>query len=745
MTDSAKRPSLRIERREDNTAIIWFDTPDAAVNTLRSGFEEEFKGVLAELTQARDLEAVVLTSAKKDFIAGADINLLTQLSDTAAAAGLSRTAQEVMAQLESFPVPIVAAIHGSCLGGGLEVALACHARIASNSPRTQLGLPEVKLGVIPGAGGTQRLPRLIGLEAGLNMILSGKTVPAAKARALGLVDEVVPQPVLLQAALIRARELARGPREESALGAFGNIKKTLNQVSNLRKLRALLLERNALGQKLLFSQAEKQVLARTHGNMPAPLQALEVIKTGFVEGAEAGFKREAEMFGELAVSSEARNLMTLFLAQTALKKDPGTEADITPHAVHKVGVLGAGLMGSGIAYVTAAEARLPVRLKDRDNAALRGGLRLLWNTLTEQVKKKRMTPRERETALALVRSTTDYTGFSRVDVVIEAVVEDLEVKHQVLREVETQGGAEMIFASNTSSLPIHRIAEASNHPETVIGMHYFSPVPKVPLLEVVITEQTAPWVIATCVALGKRQNKTVIVVRDGAGFYTTRILAPYINEANHLLAEGVAVEDIDKALVKFGFPVGPLKLMDEVGIDVVQKIAHVLQDAFGERMQPPAVLERLAAAKRLGKKNGQGFYRYQKVGGAFKGRGKQVDKSVYPDLALRPEKKLAADEIAMRCLLPMLNEAVHCYSDGILRSSRDGDVGAVFGLGFPPFLGGPFRFIDTQGAGEIANRLSRYQEQLGVRFTPAPLLVELARQNTGFHDEAAPPPGKSAA
>lgn len=746
MTDRERPMSLRIEKREDNIAIIWFDIPDAPVNTLREGFDKDFNHVLGELAADKGLEAVVLASAKEDFIAGADIKLLTQFPDSEAARQLARTAQGVMNQLESFPLPIVAAIHGSCLGGGLEVALACQGRVATRSERTQLGQPEVKLGVIPGAGGTQRLPRLVGLETALDMILTGKTFPASKARAIGLVDEVVPRPVLLEAAVARARELARQaqtPAEASSSPQPVQVLRKGLRFLNLRKLRALLLEENSFGRSIVFGQAKKKVLSHTHGNLPAPLQALEVIKTGIEQGLEAGFKAEAEAFGELAVGTKARNLMALFLARTALKKDPGTEGEVTPRTVRKVGVLGAGLMGSGVAYVTAAEADLPVRLKDVNHQDLRRGLGLVWNAATEQVKKRRMSAKARDRVLALVHPTTDYTGFKRADVVIEAVVEKLEVKHQVLRELETRAGTDMIFASNTSSIPIHKIAEASQHPEAVIGMHYFSPVPKVPLLEVVVTEQTAPEVVATCVALGKRQNKTVIVVRDGAGFYTTRILGPYINEATHLLAEGVPVEDIDKALVNFGFPVGPLKLLDEVGIDVVQKIAQILQDAFGERMKPTPVLERLVDAERLGKKNGRGLYRYRKAGGTFKGRGKQVDKSVYELLGIKPQKKLAADEIAMRCLLPMINEAVHCYHDGILRSARDGDVGAVFGLGFPPFLGGPFRFIDNQGPKEIVNRLTHHQKQLGERFTPAPLLVELAQQGIGFHDEKAPPPGES--
>lgn len=742
MTDSAASPRLlRIERWEDNAAIIWFDIPDASINTLRPGFEQDFNQVLEQLAADKELEAVVLASAKEDFIAGADINSLVQLPSSQAALQLSRTAQGVMSQLESFPLPIVAAIHGACVGGGLEVALACRGRVASKSDRTRLGQPEVRLGVIPGAGGTQRLPRLVGLETALDMILTGKTISARKARALRLIDELVPRPVLLEAALAHARKLARedkeGRKEESSGFFCGPGKRCrCSGTLVLRKVKSLLLEGNRVGRSMLFNQAKQNILSHTHGNLPAPLQALQVIKVGIEQGLETGFKAEADAFSELAASSEARNLMALFLARNALKKDSGTDIEVMARTVHKVGILGAGLMGSGIAYATSAGAGLPVRLKDVNYETLRQGLRSLWGSVTEQVQKKRITVGERDRILALVRPTTEYTGFKRADVVIEAVAEDLGIKQQVLREVEAHGGSEMIFASNTSSIPIHKIAEASQRPETIIGMHYFSPVPKVPLLEVIAAEKTAPWVVATCVALGKRQNKTVIVVRDGTGFYTTRILGPYINEAAHLLAEGVSIEDIDSALVDFGFPIGPIKLLDEIGIDVVQKIATILHGAFGERMKPNSVLEKLVEAHRFGKKNGQGFYRYQKVNGTFKGRDKQVDKSVYQLLDIRPrKKKIEANEIAMRCLLAMVNEAMYCYSDGILRSARDGDVGAVFGLGFPPFLGGPFRFIDNRGASEIAERFAHYQDGLGDRFTPAPILFEIAKRRSSFYGE----------
>jgi 3-hydroxyacyl-CoA dehydrogenase/enoyl-CoA hydratase/3-hydroxybutyryl-CoA epimerase len=334
---------------------------------------------------------------------------------------------------------------------------------------------------------------------------------------------------------------------------------------------------------------------------------------------------------------------------------------------------------------------------------------------------------ERDDKLRLVTTTTDWAGLEAVDVVIEAVFEDLALKQEMLRAFEAVN-PRGIFASNTSSIPIGQIAEASAHPETVLGMHYFSPVPKMPLLEVIVTDRTAPEVTATAVALGKKQGKTVIVVRDGPGFYTSRILAPYMNEAAALLVEGAGIEELDRALTTFGFPVGPITLLDEVGIDVGEKVGKILHAAFGDRMTPPAALHEVLASGRLGRKNGKGFYTYG-------GKKKEVDQTVYALLpGGRTRKPFSREELQDRVVLQMVNEAVLCLGEGILRSARDGDVGAVFGLGFPPFRGGPFRWADAVGAKALVEKLERLRDRLGPRFTPAPLLVELAARGGRFHE-----------
>jgi len=627
--------------------------------------------------------------------------------------------------------PVVAAIHGAALGGGLEVALACTYRIVSDDRRTQLGQPEVQLGVIPGAGGTQRLPRLVGIAQALDLILTGKSVRASKARKLGLVDEVVPKAILLEVARRRAAELAAGtlvPRR-SRIDLSGGLPRILRGVTQPQVLQEVALEDNPIGRRILFHEARKTLRKKTRGHYPAPEKALEAVRAGIEDGAEAGYRAEAERFGELVVGDVARHLVEIFFATQELKKDTGVDDPaVKPARVEKMGMLGAGLMGAGIAYV-AAEAGIPVRLKDRDDAALGRGLRQIAGILDERVTRRRLTDREREEKLALVSGTTDYSGLRGCDVVVEAVFEDPGVKQTTLREVEREA-PEAIFASNTSSIPIGRIAEAAQRPGKVVGMHFFSPVDKMPLLEVIRAKATDAQTVATVVALGKRIGKTVIVVNDGPGFYTSRILGPYLNEASYLLLEGVAVDEIDSALVEFGFPVGPLQLLDEVGIDVGSKVAHIMRDAFGDRMKPPEGFERIAASGRLGRKAKKGFYRYE---GGKKGT-KEVDETVYELLGGVRRGAVPREEIAERCVLQMVNEAAHCLGEGILRSARDGDVGAIFGLGWPPFRGGPFRYADSLGTSHLAERLSAYQARFGMRFQPAPLLSEMARTGAKFHD-----------
>jgi len=710
---------------EDRVATVLFDVPGEPVNTLSPAVDGELSQILDGLEKDQGVLAVVFASGKKEgFIAGAKIELLRDAGSAAAAEKLSRDAQAGFDRLERYPKPLVAAIHGACLGGGLEWALACHYRVATNDPRTQLGLPEVQLGLLPGAGGTQRLPRLVGIATALDLILSGKTVKPRKALAIGLVDEAVSPPLLLGVARQRARALASGELRRQRPGAAKSFR--TNGISILQKMA---LEDTFVGRELMFRQARKQLLAKTKGHYPAPEKALEAVRFGYEKGFEKGLEREARLFGELAVSPVARELMGVFFAQTALKKDNGTpDPSVKSRKVESVGVLGGGLMGSGIAYVT-VNAGVPVRIREKDDAGVARGLASVGAIFDERVRKRAMDKLERLARMRLLTAGIGWEGFERVDLVIEAVFEDLKLKQEMLRDFEDLN-SRGIFATNTSSIPIGEIAAAARRPEAVLGMHYFSPVNKMPLLEVIVTPRTAHEVTATAVGVGKKQGKTVIVVGDGPGFYTSRVLAPYMNEAVILLLEGASVEDIDGALTGFGFPVGPMTLLDEVGIDVGAKVAKILHGAFGERMAVPEAMVKVVEAGRLGRKNKKGFYTYEE------GKKKTVDASVYellPGGAAR--KKVGRDEIAERCVLQMVNEAALTLGEGILRSARDGDVGAVFGLGFPPFRGGPFRWADAEGTGGVLERMRKLEGRFGARFRPAPLLAERGAANRPLHDK----------
>ena len=629
---------------------------------------------------------------------------------------------------------MVACVHGSALGGGFELALACTATVATDDPKTVLGLPEVKLGLMPAANGLLRVAERAGLRVAIDLGLTGRSLKPHEAHALGLVDEVVAPPVALDAACRLALRLVVQPRLRGQLPERRAwVQHQGRPLERLRAADRLLLEKNPVGRALLFRRARAAAASETRGHYPAAERMLDLLERYGSRGFRAAAKLEARLFGDLVVSETSHRLVELFFATTAARKDPGVEPDerdrAEPFPVAHVGVIGAGLMGAGIACVT-VQAGLPVRMKDTDEAALERGVEYVKGVLEDRRRRGSITLTEREQTSARLTRTSDYADVASADLVIEAVFEDLALKHAVLRDLEAIVKDTCVIASNTSSLPIARIAEGSARPERILGMHYFSPVHRAPLLEVVRTKHTAPRAVATAVALGKRQGKTVIVVHDGTGFYTTRILAPYLNEAAQLLTEGVSVDAIDAALVDWGFTNGPLHVLDDIGIDVASHVSTVMHGAFGERLRPPAVVAALRADDRRGRKNGRGFYLY--------GRGhkleQRVDDTVYDALRVhhRPTRAIP-EEISLRCTIPLVNEALRCLDEGILRSPRDGDIGAIFGIGFPPFRGGPFRYVDVLGAQEVLRRTRSLEHRFGTRYEPAPLLVEMARKGTRFY------------
>ncbi|MBM7343996.1 fatty acid oxidation complex subunit alpha FadJ [Pantoea coffeiphila] len=699
--------AFTLTMRLDNVGVITIDVPGEKMNTLKAEFAGEIRSVLKRACANPQLAGLVIVSGKADsFIAGADIAMIAACHSAQQAEKLAQQGQKVMAEIAGLPVPVVAAIHGACLGGGLELALSCHHRVCSLDEKTRLGLPEVQLGLLPGSGGTQRLPRLIGASVALDMILSGKTLRPRQALKCGLVDEAVPHAILLETAVkmvLKARE-ARKPLP----------------------LRERLLSGPA-GRALLFNMAKRRAQAKTHGNYPAVDKILTVARQGLEQGSSSGYEAEARAFGELAMTPESSALRGLFFATTALKKDPGAAGK--PRTLHSIGVLGGGLMGGGIACVTATRAGLPVRIKDINAQGINHALKTSWQVLSKAVKRRHLTEAGRQQQMALITGSTDYQGFSQRDVIIEAVFEDLALKQKMVAEVEAHCGPQTIFASNTSSLPITDIAAHAQRPENVIGLHYFSPPEKMPLVEVIPHSGTSDVTVATAVALAKKQGKTAIVVADKAGFYVNRILAPYVIEAMHCLLAGEPIEAIDDALVKFGFPVGPVQLLDEVGIDVGTHIMPVLEKAWGERFALPSALGAVLNDNRKGRKNGRGFYLY----GKRPGGKKKADAEIYRLLKLSPKPCLSAQDIATRCVMMMLNEAARTLDEQVVGSVRDGDIGAVFGIGFPPFLGGPFRYMDRMGIAQVVAALEQLEQRFGSRFAPCERLKKMMEEQKTFY------------
>lgn len=698
---------LKTRRRDDAVMVVSLDVPGEKLNVLSLGLLDEFEEIFGQVGKDASLRGVVIISGKPEgFIAGADIRQFVSVATAEEATALAGKGHDLLNRIEDSKIPFVAAIHGICLGGGTELSLACAGRVASDDARTAIGLPEVQLGLVPGMGGTQRLPRLVGLATGLDMILTARNLKATRALRAGLVDEVVPRSLL----------------EDRAAGL------ALAIASGRTPVRPGIKLIEKLARPLIFSKARASVMEKTGGHYPAPLRAIEVIKDGTATSLRAGLEIEKKAFGELLVGEVSRALVNVFFATQDIKK--AVPLPEPPPEISKVCILGAGLMGAGIAGI-AADSGMRARMKDRDDPSVSRGLGYVRQIWDERRRRGSLSAREVEQRMDRVSVATDYTGFKQADLVIEAVFEDLNIKRQVLAETEAVVAETCVFASNTSSLPITEIARNARRKDLVLGMHFFSPVHRMPLLEIIETKETARYATEVAVAFGRKIGKHVIVVGDGPGFFTTRALSPYMNEAAHLLEEGVAVATVDRAMREFGFPVGPITLLDEVGIDVGAKVQKILHDAFGARMDPPASMAKLVADGRLGRKNAKGFYVYED---GSKAKAKQVDESVY---ALLPpgagKKSMAASVIQERLFHAFLNESAYCLQEGILRKPVDGDVGAIFGLGFPPWWGGPFRAIDKLGARTVLETLKRLQGQHGPRFDPAPILSDYASAGRSFY------------
>lgn len=708
----------KLEIGDDRIAWLTFDLPGEKVNKLNAQSMSDLAETLEGLRKHKGLRALVIRSGKPDsFIAGADINELSLIATVEDARAKAELGRAVFDKIASFAVPTVAMVHGPCLGGGLELALACRYRVVSDHDRTTLGLPEVNLGIIPGWGGTQRLPRVVGVAAAATMILTGKPVPARKAVSMGLADAIAAEPFLADA----ARRL------------IDSVKSRAGRRNVLRRRRrsgkyARMLAATPPGRAFVLRTARRRTMARTRGHYPAPLAAIDVLRQ------RRGAAAETEAFARLAVSQISRNLVWLFQASQRIKRQApqGTSPRETPRAA----VVGAGIMGSGIAWAL-ANAGIPVRLRDVNWEALARGMSAAAGMCRGLVKRRQMTPSQMDLVMLRIGPGVDYVGFQNASIVIEAVSEDMSLKRKVLQEIEARVRPDAIICSNTSSLPLEELSSALKHPERFIGLHFFNPVNRMPLVEVVPWRGTGRDVIVAAADLVRKMDKTALVVGDCAGFLVNRILLPYLIESAWMFEEGTDPQRIDAALEGFGMPMGPLALVDEVGLDVGYKVATLLEGAYGARMHVPKALGTIASLPGCtGRKAGVGFYRYR-------GEKRRVNRKVMA-VAQKARKSdnvqarsLSDDDIVDRAVLIMINEAARCLEEGIVAGPEALDMAMVLGTGFAPFRGGLLRYADERGVAAVRKRLDELAERFGERFQAAPLITRIAENGGRFYKDAA--------
>jgi len=686
-------------------AILTLDQPDSRVNVLNRLVLTELRNHLTTLAANRELTGLIIISGKPDnFCAGADLSVIEGIRTAAEARALARQGQEIFNQLAALPCPSVAAIHGSCLGGGTELALACTYRIASSEPQTFLGLPETQLGIIPGFGGTQRLPRLVGISEALRLITSGSRVFASKGRRIGLLDEIVPKEHLLAAA---RRLISSHPQS-------GRVAHTE------------LLTRLSPWRKLLFQRARQLARRKSGGHYPAIDAAISAVAAGYDLDPADGLETEANLLGEMAITDTARHLQQVYrLRERFTKKEPAEARRFS-----RVAVFGAGVMGGSIVTLL-AEKGVQGRLLNRSLKGLKEALGLLAENLAASVAKGRLSAAEATRIRHGITYDTGLRGLRGQEAIIEAVAENMGVKKSVLADIAREVPADTLILTNTSSLSVSELGRAVVHPGRVAGLHFFNPADRMQLVEVICGADTTAATCGAVMALARQLGKIPVLVQDRPGFLVNRLLLPYLNEAVRLLEGGQRIGDIDRALTDFGMPVGPFALLDLVGLDIAAHVAEVLHRTFGERMEPSMLLTKMVENGRLGQKSNRGFYRYEQ------GRRTKVATELGAELNLpAPAKKpLPPPEIVDRLLLPLLNEGVRCLEEGLVAEAAVVDTAMLFGAGFPPYTGGILRYADDRSAINVVKKLRELEVTAGKRYAPAGLLVALADSGRKFYED----------
>ncbi|WP_162286655.1 fatty acid oxidation complex subunit alpha FadB [Pantoea stewartii] len=712
--------NLTLHQLDDGIVELVFDAP-GSVNKLDTQTVASLGDAVTVLEKHAGLRGVLLRSAKPAFIVGADITEFLALFD-APTEKLSQWltfANSIFNRLEDLPVPTISAIEGHALGGGCECVLATDLRVAT--PTARLGLPETKLGIMPGFGGSVRLPRLLGADSAMEIIAAGKDVDGVEALKLGLVDAVVSNDKLRDAALTMLKAAAHD-------GSW--------RARRAPKLAPLKL--SPVEAAMSFTIAKGMVMQTAGKHYPAPVTAVKTIEAAAALGRDDALKLETAAFVPLAQSDVARALVGIFLNDQYIKslaKKRSSESGPPRQAA----VLGAGIMGGGISYQSAWKG-VPVKMKDINPQALTLGMNEASKLLNKQLERGKIDGNKLASVIATIQPTLDYAGFDQADIVVEAVVENPKIKASVLAETETHMRADAILASNTSTIPISHLAQALQRPENFCGMHFFNPVPRMPLVEVIRGEKTSEATLGKVVAWASKMGKTPVVVNDCPGFFVNRVLFPYFAAFGMLLRDGADFRQIDKVMEKqFGWPMGPSWLLDVVGIDTAHHAQSVMADGFPERMKKDYrdAIDILFEAKRFGQKNGLGFWRWEedKKGKPKKVSDAEVDALLEP--ACQPKRIFSDEEILNRMMLPMLNEVVRCLEEKIIASPAEADMALVYGLGFPPFRGGAFRYLDTLGNGNVVDQAKRYSSLGGLYALPA-LLLEKARQHESWYPAVKP-------